>query len=118
MAERDLNIKDVVRMVMTNLNNPGPTAQSSSDSVPVSTTTEVELNSSFQVPRGPQHDNSSNACTPSSRCNLSTLSRLMMEKNNDGRPNTAPIGRDRKNMTFKALLLRVRLSKITLSVRK
>ena len=36
-------------------------------------------------------------------------------KNNEDRPNTAPIGRDRKNMTFKAnLLLRVRRKKISL----
>ena len=60
-------------MVVANLNNPGPPAQSSSDSLPVSTTTEAELNSAYQLPRGPQQGNSSNACMPSSLCNLSAL---------------------------------------------
>ena len=32
----------------------------------------------------------------------------------DDRPNTTPIGQDRKTLTFKALLLRVRFSKISL----
>ena len=39
----------------------------------------------------------------------------LVSQNNKDRPNTAPTGRDRKNMTFKAnLLLQVRLSKISL----
>ena len=80
MAERDLNIQDVVRMAVPNLNNLGPPAQFSSDSLPVSTTTEAELNSAFQLPRGPQHGNNSNTYTPSSLCNLATVFRLMMAK--------------------------------------
>ena len=66
-------------MKEANLNNPGPPAQSSRDCLSLSTTTasEAELNSAFQLPRGPQHGNSSNACIPSSLCNLSTVSILV-----------------------------------------
>lgn len=63
-------------MAVANSNNPRPPAQSSSDFLPISTTTEAKLNSAFQLPCGPQHGNSSRACMPSYLCNLSTLSRL------------------------------------------
>ena len=103
MAERDLNIQDVVRMVVANLNRPGPPAQSSSDSLPVSTTTEAELNSAFQLPRGPQHGNSSNACMPSSLCNPSALSRLsggFSNRQNYSRGVDVGRGRRRRQTTF------------------